>query len=149
MNLSQFCGTALIDLELKSKTSEEVLAELVELLANSERIKNPEAVLDALKEREKLASTGIGFGVALPHARVKGVDGLVIAFGRSEAGIDFGSLDNRPVHLFFTIVVPKTAVNTHLTTLGKLSYLLKEPENREFLLKATFPQEILDFMDQE
>ena len=86
MNLSQFCGTALIDLELKSKTSEEVLAELVELLANSERIKNPEAVLDALKEREKLASTGIGFGVALPHARVKGVDGLVIAFGRQQAG---------------------------------------------------------------
>jgi len=148
MNLSMFCGTNLIELELQSTSSDEVLEELAQLLTNSEKVKKPEAILEALKEREELASTGLGFGVALPHARAKGVGGLVIAFGRSEEGIEFGSLDKKPVFLFFAIIVPETAVNTHLTALSKLSLLLKDEENREFLKNATFPQEVLDFMDQ-
>ncbi len=148
MDLSIFCGTNIIELDLKSTSQEEVLNELSELLANSDRIQDAEQVLKALKEREELASTGIGFGVALPHARSKGAKGMVIAFGRSEEGIDFRSLDKRPVYLFFAIVVPETAVNTHLTALAKLSLLLKDEENRQVLMDATFPQEVLDFMDQ-
>ncbi|HDR90898.1 MAG TPA: PTS sugar transporter subunit IIA [candidate division Zixibacteria bacterium] len=148
MNLSIFCGTNLIELDLSSTNRDDVLEELVALLANSEKVsEDTENILKALKEREKLASTGIGFGVALPHARAKGVKGMVIAFGRSEEGIDFHSLDKKPVHLFFAIVVPDTAINTHLTALGKLSYLLKDEENRQLLMDATFPQEVLDFMD--
>lgn len=149
MNLSQFCGSNLIELELKSKTKNEVLSELAELLANSDKITDPQAVRKALIERESLASTGLGFGVALPHARSKAVKGLTIAFGRSEKGIDFGSLDKKPVHLFFAIVVPDWAINTHLSALAKLSLLLKDKENREILLNATFPQDVLDFIDQE
>jgi PTS system fructose-specific IIC component len=148
MDLSIFCGTNLIELDLKSTSRDEILEELVELLSGSDKISNSEAVLEAFKRREELASTGIGFGVALPHARAKGVKGLVIAFGRSEEGVEFHSLDRKPVHLFFAIVVPETAINTHLTALGKLSLLLKDKENRQFLMDATFPQEVLDFMDQ-
>ncbi len=148
MKLSQFCGTDLIELELRSNKLEDVLQELADLLANSEKVDSAESVLVALKEREKLASTGIGFGVALPHARAKSVRGLTIAFGRSEKGIEFASIDRKPVHLFFAIVVPETAVNTHLTALGKLSYILKDKENRESLMNATFPQEVLDLMDR-
>jgi fructose-specific phosphotransferase system IIA component len=148
MKLSQFCGTDLIELELRSNSIEDTLHELADLLANSEKVDSAESVLVALKEREKLASTGIGFGVALPHARAKSVRGLTIAFGRSEKGIEFASIDRKPVHLFFAIVVPETAVNTHLTALGKLSYILKDKENRESLINATFPQEVLDLMDQ-
>jgi len=148
MNLSIFCGTNLIELDLSSTNRDDVLEELVALLANSDKVSdNTDAILKAIREREELASTGLGFGVALPHARAKGVKGMVIAFGRSEEGIDFHSLDKKPVHLFFAIVVPDTAINTHLTALGKLSYLLKDQENRQLLLDATFPQEVLDFMD--
>ncbi len=149
MNLSIFCGTNLIELDLSSTNRNDVLEEMVALLANSEKISEEagQNILKAFKEREELASTGIGFGVALPHARAKGVKGMVIAFGRSEEGIDFRSLDKKPVHLFFAIVVPDTAINTHLTALGKLSFLLKDKENRQLLMDATFPQEVLDFMD--
>ena len=148
MNLSMFCGTNLVELELVSTTRNDVLVELEQLLANSDKVKDSSNILAALKEREELASTGIGFGVALPHARANGVSGLTIAFGRSEKGIDFNAIDKKPVHLFFAIVVPKASVNTHLTALGKLSLLLKEQENRDFLRNVTFPQEVLDFMDQ-
>lgn len=149
MDLSIFCGTNLIELDLESTNRDEVLEELSRLLASSEKIQDADRVLKALKERESLASTGIGFGVALPHARVDGIKGMVIAFGRSTEGIDFHALDKRPVHLFFAIVAPQTTINTHLTALAKLSLLLKEKENRELLRDATFPQEVLDFMDQE
>lgn len=149
MKLSQFCGTNLIELDLKSTTIQEVIQEISDLLANSEKVGSSEEVMKTLLDREELASTGIGFGVALPHARSKSVRGLTIAFGRSEKGIDFAAIDHNPVHLFFAIVVPESAVNTHLTALGKLSYLLKDKENRELLLNATFPQEVLDLMDQE
>lgn len=148
MELSIFCGTNIIELDLKSTSQAEVLKELSELLANSDKIKDSKQLLEALKKREELASTGIGFGVALPHARSKSAKGMVIAFGRSDKGIDFRSIDKKPVHLFFAIVVPETAVNTHLTALAKLSLLLKDKENRQFLMDATFPQEVLDFMDQ-
>ena len=148
MNLSQFSETFLIELDLESETADEVLTELAQLLANSDNVSDPETVRKSLAKREDLASTGLGFGVALPHSRSSGVTGLTIAFGRSRKGIDFGSLDNKPVHMFFAIVVPDTSVNAHLTALGKLSYLLKERGNRELLMEATFPQEVLDFMDR-
>jgi len=148
MNLSVFCGTSLIELDLISTTKEEVLSELANLIANSQKVDNAEEVRRKLAEREELFSTGIGFGVALPHARAKCVKGLTIAFGRSEQGIEFSSLDRSLVHLFFAIVVPETAINTHLTALGKLSYLLESKENRELLMNATFPQEVLDLIDQ-
>ena len=146
MNLSQFSGTNLIELELKSKNKNEVIKEIAELLSTSEKVVDAVLVRKAIEEREELASTGIGFGVALPHARSKAVKGLTIVFGRSEKGIEFGSIDQKPVHLIFAIVVPEWAVNTHLTALGKLSLLLKESENRAMLLNATFPQDILDFI---
>jgi len=149
MKLSAFCATSLIEMDLKSDNSDDVITEIADILAKSDRIQSKEEVEKALKEREKLASTGLGFGVALPHARSKGAKGLTIAFGRSESGIDFGALDQEPVHLFFAIVVPETAVNTHLTALGKLTYLLKEKKNRQILMEATYPQEILDFIDTD
>ncbi len=149
MNLSLFCGTNLIELELCSETKKDILKELADLLNNSEKIKNKEAMLTALLAREKTASTGMGFGIALPHARVKGVQGMVIAFGRSEKGIDFDSLDGKPVHLFFAIVVPETSINTHINALEELSKILADKRNRDFLLNATFPQEVLDLIDKD
>ena len=136
--LSELMSTASINLELKSTDREAVLEELVNQIAAI--AKQPEArqtLLRALHEREQLHSTGIGDGVALPHARnalVGLVDRPVIIFGRSSQGIPFGAIDGEPSKLFFLLVAP--TVTDHLAMLARLSRLLREPKLRRDLLAA-------------
>ncbi|MCD6097661.1 PTS sugar transporter subunit IIA [bacterium] len=147
MKLSQFCRSELIKFDLESTTKEGAIRELVELAAQSELVLDKEKLFRDVMEREKLLSTGIGFGTAYPHARTEAVKGLVIAFGRSEAGIDFDALDGAPVHLIFLVAVPKHEQSTHLTVIAQLSLILKEPVKREKLMSAAFPQEVIDLLD--
>ena len=147
LKLAQFCGFDLIKLELESSTKAEVLRELSELLAKSPNVEDAESTYEALLEREDLASTGMGLGVAVPHGRSPKCTGLTIAFGRSEKGIEFGSFDGQPVHLFFAILVPITAIHLHLQILASLSLMLQDEENRQLLKEAEFPQEILNFLN--
>jgi len=149
LRLSQFSGFDLIKLELESDTKEGVLREISELLAKSPNVDNPESAYEALMERESLASTGMGLGVAVPHGRAESCSGLTIAFARSKKGVDFDAFDGQPVHLFFAILVPITAIHLHLQVLASLSILLQQPENRKRLMEAEFPQEILEFLDGE
>jgi PTS system nitrogen regulatory IIA component len=87
-----------------------------------------------LQERERLGSTGIGDGVAIPHGKLKTLDRLLISFGRSRTGIDFDSMDSKPAHLFFLLVAPEESVGVHLKTLARISKLLKNPEVRRRLI---------------
>ncbi|HEY2082576.1 MAG TPA: PTS sugar transporter subunit IIA [Verrucomicrobiae bacterium] len=134
--LNQLMSPASINLELKSTDREAVLEELVNQI--SAIAKQPEArqtLLRALHEREQLHSTGVGDGVALPHARnalVGLVDRPVIVFGRSAQGIPFGAIDGAPAKLFFLLVAP--TVTEHLAMLARLSRLLREPRLRQELL---------------
>ena len=134
--LNQLISPASINLELKSTDREAVLEELVNQIAAI--AKQPEArqtLLRALHEREQLHSTGVGDGVALPHARnalVGLVDRPVIVFGRSAQGIPFGAIDGAPAKLFFLLVAP--TVTEHLAMLARLSRLLREPRLRQELL---------------
>jgi mannitol/fructose-specific phosphotransferase system IIA component (Ntr-type) len=134
--LNQLMSPASINLELKSTDREAVLEELVNQIAAI--AKQPEArqtLLRALHEREQLHSTGIGDGVALPHARnalVGLVDRPVIIFGRSAQGIPFGAIDGAPSKLFFLLVAP--TVTEHLAMLARLSRLLRDPKLRQGLL---------------
>jgi mannitol/fructose-specific phosphotransferase system IIA component (Ntr-type) len=134
--LNQLLSPASINLELKSTDREAVLEELVNQIAAI--AKQPEArqtLLRALHEREQLHSTGVGDGVALPHARnalVGLVDRPVIVFGRSAQGIPFGAIDGAPAKLFFLLVAP--TVTEHLAMLARLSRLLREPRLRQELL---------------
>jgi mannitol/fructose-specific phosphotransferase system IIA component (Ntr-type) len=136
--LSQLMSPASINMELKSTDREAVLEELVNQIAAI--AKQPEArqtLLRALHEREQLHSTGVGDGVALPHARnalVGLVDRPVIVFGRSVPGIPFGAIDGEPSKLFFLLVAP--TVTEHLSMLARLSRLLREPRLRQELLAA-------------
>ena len=147
MKLSKFCSEDLITFDLKSTEKEKVLEELVDLVAGSALVKDAAQLIADVKEREELVTTGVGYGVAFPHAKTKATKGIVIAFGRSENGIDFDAMDHKPVHLFFLIAAPEDAIGAHLNVMARLSYVMKSEENREKMMKVTSPGELLQMID--
>jgi fructose-specific phosphotransferase system IIA component len=147
MKLSKFCDETLISFNLKSKAKDDVIEELVNLVATSPMVKDRDELLTDIIERENLVTTGIGYGVAFPHAKTKAVKGIVIAFGRCSEGIDFDAIDHKPVQLFFLIAAPEDAIGAHLNVMARLSYMMKSEENREKLMKAISPGDVLALMD--
>lgn len=147
MKLSKFCGEDLISFELKGGSKNEVISELVDLASRSKLVKDGSELLKDILEREKLVTTGVGYGVAFPHAKSKAVKGIVIAFGRSKKGVDFDSMDRKPVHLFFLIAAPEDAIGAHLNVMARLSYLMKSEKNRDKLTKIKSPKELLEVLD--
>jgi fructose-specific phosphotransferase system IIA component len=147
MKLSKFCGEDLISFELKRESKNEVISELVDLASKSKLVKDGNDLLKDIIEREKLVTTGVGYGVAFPHAKSKAVKGIVIAFGRSKKGVDFDSMDKKPVHLFFLIAAPEDAIGAHLNVMARLSYLMKSEKNRDKLMKIKSPKELLEVLD--
>jgi len=147
MKLSKFCGEDLISFELSAQTKDEAIKELVDLASKSKLIKDAGQLLKDIVEREKLVTTGVGYGVAFPHAKSRAIRGIIIAFGRSKKGIDFDSMDKKPVHIFFLIAAPEDAIGAHLNVMARLSYLMKSEKNRERLLKIKSPKELLEVLD--
>ncbi len=147
MKLSKFCEEGLVSFDLQAKTKTEVLKELVDLASTSNMIKDHDRLLADVRQREELVTTGVGYGVAFPHAKTSSAKGIVIAFGRSDRGIDFEAMDHQPVHLFFLIAAPEDAIGAHLNVMARLSYLMKSEENRNKLMKATSPGDVLALMD--
>lgn len=146
--LSALLSTAAIKLSLTSTQRDEVLQELVDQLP--ELAKQPDArqsLLRALREREQLHSTGIGCGIALPHARnaLAGiVDRPVIVFGRHPNGIPYGAADGVPARLFFLLIAP--TVQQHLAILARISRLLRDVQLRDHLLVADKPEQIVSLI---
>lgn len=140
--LSALLSPASIKLDLDGATRDAVLAQLVGLI--SELAGPPEArqtLLRALQDREQLHSTGIGDGIALPHARnaiVGLVDRPIIVFGRHPTGVPYGAIDGQPARLFFLLIAP--TVTQHLAMLAKISRLLRDPKLRQNLLAADSPE---------
>jgi fructose-specific phosphotransferase system IIA component len=147
MKLSKFCEENLISFELKAKDKEETLKELVDLASRSSLVKDKAELLKAVVEREKLVTTGVGYGVAFPHAKTKAIKGIVIAFGRSKAGIDFEAMDKKPGYLFFLIAAPEDVIGAHLNVMARLSYIMKSEKNRDALMKIKSPKELLEVLD--
>ncbi len=147
MKLSKFCDETLVKFGLNAKDKDSVIEELVEIVSNSNMVKDADQLLRDIKERENLVTTGVGYGVAFPHAKTRSVKGIVIAFGRSDEGIDFDAMDHKPVNLFFLIAAPEDAIGAHLNVMARLSYLMKPEENRKKLLEATSPGDVLALMD--
>lgn len=131
-----------IILNLNAREKREILEEMVEDLSEKVVGLNNEELLELLLEREKLGSTGIGYGVAIPHAKMKGIKNILVSFARSTRGIDFQSTDEKPVHLFFLIVAPENATSSHLKILSEISRILRESDFRKKLLKARDVDEI-------
>jgi mannitol/fructose-specific phosphotransferase system IIA component (Ntr-type) len=143
--LSDLISPETIHLDLKGADRDQVLTELVDQIgAIADQPEARETLLRALREREQLHSTGIGDGVALPHARnalVGLVDRPVIVFGRHHEGIPYGAIDGAPARLFFLLVAP--TVTQHLSVLARVSRILRDPRVRHALLAAQSPQEVL------
>jgi len=135
-------------LELNSRSKVEVLRELVDALCNSKVELDSDEVVRALLEREKLGSTGIGEGVAIPHAKVNGLKKVVGTFGRSTGGVDFDALDGMPVNLFFLLLAPADSAGEHLKALEKASKILKDPSLRERNIAAKSRDEVFKVMEE-
>ncbi|MGD8253511.1 MAG: PTS sugar transporter subunit IIA [Syntrophobacterales bacterium] len=135
--------------ELRSSTKKEVLEELTEALLNCKANLDKEALVEVLLERERLGSTGIGDGIAIPHGKVQDLDELVLSFGRSTQGIEFDSMDGRPTHLFFLLIAPENSAGIHLRALAKISRLLKSSHFRQRLLEAGTEEELFEVIQEE
>ena len=131
--------------EMKSTERWSAIVELVDLLVSVGQVKTEDrdVVLSALRQREETMSTGIGFGIAIPHASSDRVEKVVAAFGRKMGGIEFDSLDNAPVKFIVLFVVPKDQFQTHLRTLAAIAKFLNDRSVRERLGTAASAQEIL------
>jgi fructose-specific phosphotransferase system IIA component len=136
VSVSDILKQKYVALSLESTEKDKLLAELVDVVASSGKVKNKKALLSAVLEREKLGSTGIGNGVGIPHTKVDAVKEPMLVFGRSHAGVDFNSLDGGPTYIFFMLISPKEEVGRHLKILAKISHIIKDKFTIGLLRKA-------------
>ncbi|MBD3305024.1 PTS sugar transporter subunit IIA [candidate division KSB3 bacterium] len=149
--LSEILDTRCITLELSATRKKHVLEELVNLLVKAGKLNlpQPKKLAKELLAQEKLVSTGIGDGVAIPHKLVEYVPETVIAFGRKQDGLNFNALDCQPVYLVFLILGPDTKPIEHLQLLSKLSRLLRNDAFKKILLEAQAADEIIEALRRE
>jgi nitrogen PTS system EIIA component len=136
MNLHQILEPARILCNVEARSKKHVLEILSELLASADNDLTAGEIFDSLVSRERLGSTGLGGGVALPHGRVPGIDASVGAFVRLSQGVDFGAPDGAPVRFVLGLLVPEEASEQHLEELSAIAKLLSRPQVREALASA-------------
>lgn len=149
MKIADLLDAKAISAELTASSKVEVLAELVDILRRVKPDLDAKELLSVLIDREELGSTGIGEGVAIPHGKIKGLDRLLMAFGRKKEGVDFDAMDNRPAHLFFLLLAPESESTLHLKALARISKLLRKDDVRRQLYDATDSATLLDILSQE
>jgi len=152
MKIVDFVGPELIVPQLQAHEKSAVIRELADHLAahvtGPQRI-DREVLAKVLLERERLASTAIGEGVAIPHGKLDAVGKLVACVGRAPEGVDFDSMDGRPTHLFFVLVAPENSTGVHLKALARISRLFKDPEFRTRLMQAKGGEELYKVIADE
>jgi nitrogen PTS system EIIA component len=136
MKIAEFLREDLVLPELIATDKPAVLAELCSAVARVHSGLSQGRLTEVLLEREKLGSTGVGEGVAIPHGKLPGVPGLLAAFGRSSRGVDFDAIDKRPAQLFFVLFAPENSAGIHLKALARISRLFKSAAFRRGILEA-------------
>jgi len=134
---------------LTTSTKKDALRELARVILHDHPQYETETVVKVLLDREKLGSTGIGDGIAIPHGKLAMLDRLVVSFGRSVEGIDFNAMDGRPVHLFFLLLAPENSAGLHLKALAKISRMLKDDGFRRQLIDASTKEEIYRIIEEK
>ena len=135
--------------DLKGETKEDIIAELVDTLAVGDAISDRDKVLQAVLEREKIMSTGIGDGIAIPHGKSDAVEKLVAALGTQRRGVDFEALDGEPAYVFFLLVSPANVSGPHIKALARISRLLKNEDFKKKLIAAAPAAEIIEIIETE
>ncbi len=149
MKIRQILSKNCICSHLESTTKEGILSELANLLALNYPQISQDEIAHTLMDREKLGSTGIGNGIAIPHGKISSLSQIVTAFGRSLPGVSFESQDGQPSHLFFVLLAPENAASLHLKALARLSRILKDQEFRTHLMEAGTENELYNAIMSE
>lgn len=149
VKITDYMTEELIDLHLKGKTKEAILDELADLMVKSPNLTSKDTIKKALLEREQIGSTGIGRGIAIPHAKTENALRLTIAFGISNEKIDYDSMDGEGVKIFFVFASPMKDTQIYLKVLARISRLIRSEGFRNKLLNAKTPRDIIDCIAQE
>ena len=148
MRLRDFLATSAVSLDVHASTKDAALDELVGLLGLDER--SSQQLSRLLKRREALGSTGVGRGIAIPHSRAIGVADLRLGFGLHRAGLDYESVDGKPVHVFFLIVAPPNEVsNQYLPVLGRIAQFAQSPDVPERLKSLESAEQLLALLEEK
>ena len=148
MKITDFLNVQTVIPMLASREKNAALQEMADWLA-AHSFLDKKRVLEVLLERERISTTAIGEGVAIPHGKLPGVERVLGVFGRSLEGVDFASLDGRPTHLFFVLIAPENAAADHLKALARISRLLKDEAFRRRLMEGKTSQEIFQAIAEE
>lgn len=149
MKITDFLSVHTIIPGLVGREKSAVLQELAAQLVAHHASLDEKQVLKVFQEREKISTTAIGEGVAIPHGKLPGVEGVMGVFARSTDGVDFASLDGEPTHLFFALVAPEGAAADHLKALARISRLLKDTAFRDRLMKGGTREELFAIIAEE
>ncbi|MBX3176937.1 MAG: PTS sugar transporter subunit IIA [Candidatus Hydrogenedentes bacterium] len=147
MLITDFITEDCIVTKLKARNKADALKELTNHLFETKKLKNAGPALDQILARETTESTGIGHGIAVPHARVSGLKSLICAVGRIDKGLDFMAVDKNPVHLVFLICYPPTQQTTYLNFIATISKLLREEDHMKALLEAKTDGELFSLLE--
>lgn len=148
MKIVDYLPAPVIEPELKGSDRSAVLSELIASLQRHHGGLDVKEVLRVLEEREKLGSTGIGGGVAIPHGKIRSLRKVLVAVGRSMSGVDFDSIDALPAHLFFLIIAPENSVGVHLSLLARISRICGDDAVRRALMDAADAGEMRRVIDE-
>lgn len=146
MKIATFLKREFIIEELKATTKESAIEELAALLTRASTADYQDEMVKVLMARERLGSTGIGDGIAIPHGKISGIADVMIVIGRSSKGVDFNAMDGKPVHLFFLLMVPGNSAGQHLKVLARISRLLKDNVLRNGLMNARSSDELFNLL---
>ena len=149
MKITDFLTEKAVIPDLAAREKNAVLKEMATALVANHPVLDEKKVLEVLLERERISTTAIGEGVAIPHGKLREVDHVVGIFARSLEGVDFASLDGAPTHLFFVLIAPENAAADHLKALARISRLLKDPTFRSRLIEGKSGPEIFAIIAQE
>jgi PTS system nitrogen regulatory IIA component len=149
MRISQLLNKNSIIANLSASDKKGAIDELAQSVSKTTKASEKE-IATVLMEREQLGSTGIGGGIAIPHGKLDSVGSIIVGFGLSRKGVEYESLDNKPVHIFFLLLTPENSTGGHLKVLAQISKLLKMDQFKKRLLSAKTSDDIYDIiMDQD
>lgn len=149
MKISDILDESVVRVHLSGKSKDEIINQMIAIVNNSNKITDIEKVREAIFEREKIMSTGVGNGFAIPHGKTDAVTDIVAAFAVTEEPIDYDSLDEQPVRLIFLLVGKDSMVGPHIKLLSRISRLMNKEEFRAKLLKAASEKQVIDIFKSE
>ncbi len=149
MKIMDYLDEEWVIADLQGTDKASILKELSSVLVKPCKATSGEELLQVLLDREKLGSTGIGEGIAIPHGRLKKLKNFFISFGRSAQGVDFDSIDRKPSHLFFLVMAPENSAVDNLKLLSRIVTLLKEPSFKKRLIEAPSRKELFQIISEE